>query len=110
MAYFAQSRYQEAIEDFSASIELDGNSYKAAYYRGVVRSVLRQYADAVGDYSLALEINPYQAFCLYRRGQAYYHLGDFPQALGDCEAALSLESGNASFRKFRELLHSKLKM
>ncbi|MDR2304509.1 MAG: tetratricopeptide repeat protein [Treponema sp.] len=110
MAYFAQSRYQEAIDDFSASIKLDGSSYKAAYYRGVVRSVLQQYADAVGDYSLALEINPYQAFCLYRRGQAYYHLGDLPQALGDCEAALSLESGNTSFQKFRELLHSKLKM
>jgi putative GTP pyrophosphokinase len=110
MAYFAQSRYQDAIDDFSASLAFDGNSYKAAYYRGVVRSVLQQYADAVGDYSLALEINPYQAFCLYRRGQAYYHLGDLPQALGDCEAALSLESGNTSFRKFRELLHSKLKM
>ncbi|MDR1655493.1 MAG: (p)ppGpp synthetase, partial [Treponema sp.] len=29
MACFAQSRYQEAIDDFSASIKLDGSSYKA---------------------------------------------------------------------------------
>ena len=109
MAYFACSRYEEAIEDFSESVALDPKSYKAAYYKGVVCSVLQRYPQAVEAFNQSMEINPYQPYCLYRRGQAYYHLEDYPQALGDCEAALALESFEAA-RKLKDLLLSKLKM
>ena len=109
MANFARSRYQEAILDFSESLNLDPKSYKSAYYEGVVCSVLRLYPQAVNAFNKALEINPFQPYCLYRRGQAYYHLDDYPQALGDCEAALALESFEAA-QKFRDLLLNKLKM
>jgi len=110
MANFACSRYEEAIEDFNNALKLDEKSYKAAYYRGVVHSVIKQYSQAVDDYTLALSINPYQSFCLFRRGQAYYHIGDYPQALADCESSLALEPSNNSAVKFREMLHSKLRM
>ncbi|MDR1286070.1 MAG: tetratricopeptide repeat protein [Treponema sp.] len=110
MAYFARSKYGEAIEDFTRALEMDGESYKAAYYRGVVRSVTRQYAEAAGDFTLSLRINPYQPFCFFRRGQAYYHLGDYPAALADTESSLALEPENAQAKKFRELLREKLKM
>jgi len=110
MAYFAQSRYTEAIEDFSKSLEMDEKSYKAVYYRGVVKSVLRQYLGAIEDFSLSLDINPYQPFTLYRRGQAYYHLEDYPAALADCEAALALEPEFPGAARFRSLLFDKLKM
>jgi putative GTP pyrophosphokinase len=110
MAHFAQSKYQDAITDFTSALDLDEKSYKAAYYRGVVHSVLRQYAGAIDDYTLSLKINPSQAFCLFRRGQAYYHLGDYPQALSDCEASLSVKSDNDAAVKFRDLLQAKLKM
>jgi putative GTP pyrophosphokinase len=110
MAYFAQSMYQDAIDDFSSSLEWDKKSYKAVYYRGVVWAVMRRYDQAVDDFSLSLTINPYQAFCLFRRGQAYYHLGDYPAALADCEASLDLEPDNEGARKFRELVLNKLKM
>jgi putative GTP pyrophosphokinase len=110
MAYFAQSMYQDAIDDFSNSLEWDKKSYKAAYYRGVVWAVIRRYVQAVEDFSLSLTINPYQAFCLFRRGQAFYHIGDYPAALADCEASLDLEPENEGARKFRELVQNKLKM
>ena len=110
MAYFACSLYNEAINDFTCALELDNKSYKAAYYRGVVRSVLRQYLQAIDDYTLSLSINPYQSFCLFRRGQAYYHIEDYPQALSDCENSLALEPQNNSVNKFKDLLHEKLKM
>jgi putative GTP pyrophosphokinase len=109
MANFARSRYEEAIDDFTRSLELDSKSYKVAYYRAVVKAVLQQYAGAIDDFTLALAINPYQPFCLYRRGQAYYHIEDYPQALADCEAALALEPSGAIL-KFKELLLDKLKM
>jgi putative GTP pyrophosphokinase len=110
MAYFAQSMYQDAIDDFSRSLEWDAKSYKAAYYRGVVWAVMRRYVQAVEDFSLSLSVNPYQAFCLFRRGQAYFHTGDYPAALADCEASLDLEPDNEGARKFRKLLLEKLKM
>ncbi|MDR2375059.1 MAG: tetratricopeptide repeat protein [Treponema sp.] len=110
MAYFAQSMYQDAIDDFSKSLEWDRTSYKAAYYRGVVWSVTRSYPQAVDDFSLSLDINPYQAFCLFRRGQAYYHIGDYPAALADCEASLDLEPENEGAHKLRELVLRKLRM
>jgi putative GTP pyrophosphokinase len=110
MAYFAQSMYQDAIEDFSQSLEWDKTSYKAAYYRGVVWSVMQRYSQAVDDFSLSLDINPYQAFCLFRRGQAYYHIGDYPAALADCDASLDLEPENEGAAKLREMVRRKLRM
>jgi putative GTP pyrophosphokinase len=110
MAYFAQSRYEEAIEDFTKSLETDSGSYKSAYYRGVVKSVLRLYSGAIEDFTLSLKINPYQNFTLYRRGQAYYHLEDYPAALADCEASLALDPDFSGAIRFRTLLRKKLKM
>jgi putative GTP pyrophosphokinase len=110
MANFAQSSYDDAIEDFTRALEYDTASYKAAYYRGVVKSVLRRYPGAVEDFGLSLSINPYQNFTLYRRAQAYYHLGDYPAALGDCEASLALSPDFEQAVRFRSILKEKLKM
>jgi putative GTP pyrophosphokinase len=110
MANFAQSSYDDAIEDFTRALEYDPASYKAAYYRGVVKSVLRRYPGAIEDFSLSLSINPYQNFTLYRRAQAYYHLGDYPASLGDCEASLALSPEFEQAVKFRDILKEKLKM
>ncbi|MDR0553206.1 MAG: tetratricopeptide repeat protein [Treponema sp.] len=110
MANFAQSQYNDAIDDFTQALELDPGSYKAVYYRGVVRAVLQQYSGAIDDFTLSLSLHPYQSFCFYRRGQAYYHLEDYPQALADCEAALNLDPDAEILKKFRALLLNKLKM
>jgi putative GTP pyrophosphokinase len=110
MANFAESRYEDAIADFSKTLELDPSCYKAAYYRAVVKSVLQQYTEAIDDFSLALSINPYQHFALYRRAQAFYHIGDYPKALADCEDALAANPESTQVQRFRELLLKKLKM
>ncbi|MDR1029372.1 MAG: tetratricopeptide repeat protein [Treponema sp.] len=110
MANFAQSCYEDAIQDFTCSLELDRESYKAVYFRGIVKTVLLQYLEAIDDFTLSLKINPYQAFCHYRRGQAYYHLDDFLKALADCEAALILEPDSKPISRFKKLLLNKLNM
>jgi putative GTP pyrophosphokinase len=110
MTYFAQSRYHEAIADFSEALAMDPGSYRVAYYRGVVYAVLQKYFEAIEDFSLSLKINPYQAFCLFRRGQAYFHVGDYPQALSDCEESLSMDPDKDAVKKFRALVQDKLKL
>lgn len=108
MAYFAESRYEEAIQDFSRALELDPKSYKAAYFRGIVYAVLQRFTEAIEDYSRSLEVNPYQFYALYRRSQAYYHLGDYTQALSDCEAALRIHPDSEKAQRFRQLLLKKI--
>ena len=108
MAKFACSRYDEAISDFTAALELDHSSYKAAYYRGIVSSVLKDYSKAIDDYTLSLKIYAIQPFCLFRRAQAYYHIGDFHAALADCENSVAVEPSNELAIKFKDLLLQKL--
>ena len=110
MAYFSESRYEEALEDFSLTLELDPKNYKAAYYRGVVHSVMMNYAAAVDDFSLALKIHPFHFYSLYRRSQAFFHIEDFPKALSDCEAALRLDPENEQAVKMKSLIHGRLRM
>lgn len=110
MAFFAESRYDEALEDFSKTLELDAECYKAAYYRGVVFSVRQNYSSAIEDFNRALEIHPYHFYSCYRRAQAYYHLGDFPKALADSELALELSPDNENVMKLKAMIVKKLKM
>lgn len=94
MAYFAQSRYKEALRDFSACLILDPECYKALYYRGVVKNILEDHTSAIDDFSSALRIYPYHFFSRYRRALSYWKLGDSAQALADCEIALRIEPDN----------------
>ncbi|MDR0785474.1 MAG: (p)ppGpp synthetase [Treponema sp.] len=110
MANFARSHYEEAILDFDSALEFDAKAYKAAYYRGLVRLVLRQWMEAMDDFTLSLIINPYQPFCLYRRSHANYHNGDKIQALSDCEAALSIMPEFEDALKFKKFLLNKLEL
>ncbi len=110
MAYFAESRYKEAQEDFSITLTLDKRCYKAAYYRGVVQSVLQNYSAAIEDFNHALELHPYHFYALYRRSQAYYHLGDYPKSLADCDTALELQPDNDMLLRLRSMGLQKLAM
>ncbi|MDP2792228.1 MAG: (p)ppGpp synthetase [Rectinemataceae bacterium] len=108
MAYFAQSRYHEALQDFSACLMLDPECYKALYYRGVVKSVLEDYLGAAEDFSGALLIHPYHFFSRYRRALCYFRMGDVATSHADCEIALRIEPENALalhlFAKIKEKL------
>lgn len=95
MAFFAQSRYHEALQDFTSCLALDPECYKALYYRGVVKGVLDDSLGAVEDFSEALRIHPYHFFSRYRRALCFFKLGDTASALADCEIALRIEPENA---------------
>lgn len=94
MAYFAQSRYREALDDFSSCLTLDSDCYKALYYRGVVKDVLQDSVGAIDDFSSALEIHPYHFYSRYRRAYMFFKMGDLAQAHADCEIALRIEPEN----------------
>ena len=94
MAYFAQSRYHEALQDFTSCLALDPECYKALYYRGVVKGVLDDCLGAAEDFSEALRIHPYHFFSRYRRALCFFKMGDSAAAHADCEIALRIEPEN----------------
>jgi putative GTP pyrophosphokinase len=94
MAFFAQARYGEALADFSACLELDHGSYKALYYRGVVKAVLDDTSGAIEDFTAALELHPYHFYSRYRRANCFFRMGDLAAAHADCEIALRIEPEN----------------
>jgi len=110
MAFFSESRYEEAMVDFTAAIDLDPKCYKAAYYRGVVHSVKQNFSAAIEDFNAALAIHPYHFYSTYRRAQAYFHVEDYPMAMADCDAALELEPENEGLMKLKSMVMKKLRM
>lgn len=108
MAFFAQSRYHEALQDFSACLILDVECYKAFYYRGVVKGVLEDFHGAIDDFSAALKIHPYHFYSRYRRALTYYRLGDIAQSHADCEIALRIEPDNRLARQLADRLKPRL--
>ncbi len=108
MAHFAQSKYREALEDFSACLAIDPECYKALYYRGVVKGVLQDIPGAIEDFSGALALHPYHFFSRYRRAESYFKMGDSASAHADCEIALRIEPKNPLaqhlFSKIKEKL------
>ena len=90
MAYFTESEYQKALEDFQASSLHDPKNFRALYYEGIVYGILGDNAAAIDRFSKSLSINEYQSHAFYHRAQAYYEKGEYESALCDIRAAEKL--------------------
>ena len=90
MAYFAEADYQRAISDFTRTLELDDDNWKAYYYRGVVHRVMAKDAEALADFDAGLAVDEFQFDTLFARAQLYFERGEYTRALDDCAAALNV--------------------
>ena len=90
MAYFTESEYKKALEDFKASSSYDAKNFRALYYEGIVHSFLKDYKAAIACFSQALAVNEYQSHAFFRRAEAYYEEGEYERALADITAAEKL--------------------
>ena len=106
MAYFSEFNYEQASEDFSKSLELNQENWRAFYYRAIIQQIMRNYPAALLDLNRCLELDPYQFDSLYSRATVCFHLGDYPKALADCEQALNIEPDSCQVQKLRELVKS----
>ena len=50
--------YDEAIEDYTKTIELDSKNSSAYNSRGKARARLKNYKDALGDFEMAVRLSP----------------------------------------------------
>ena len=108
--------HTEAIEDFTAAIDMDPSSVDAFFLRGRTHydyavaltveltgqtpeavsflpdEVTEQMELAIADYTSAIELDPDYAKAYNNRGNARATLGDLEKALEDYDRALELES------------------
>ena len=90
MAYFTDSEYQKALEDFKASFTYNPKNFRALYYEGIVHGILGDNDGAIDCFSRSLSINEYQSHAFYHRSKAYYEKGEYESALSDIRSAKKL--------------------
>ncbi len=81
MFYFDSKKYENAIEDFSASLSIDSNNASTYYYRGFAFEDNGDKDKAISDYTSAISINPNYAEALYRRGNNTRSIKDLEKAI-----------------------------
>ena len=82
--------YEEAIEDFTSSLNLLQSSI-AYYYRGLAYSELKNYDKAIEDFTKSIEIDPDDLKAYQNRGDAYCNKGNYDEAIKDFAMVSELE-------------------
>jgi len=110
MVHFAESRYEEALADFSDSLAINPQSSRTLYLRGITYRMMKKYQEAREDLKKAVALDPYQSEFWFAKAQVYYHSGDYLAARLDCEEALRLDPESEEYKNFMQLLQEKSKL
>jgi putative GTP pyrophosphokinase len=109
-AYFSQSNYGEARNDFAAAAECEPTNNRAFYHIGVVDRVLGDNNSALNALQSCIDINPFHVDALFAISGVYFDSGDYPGALEYCENALRVEPESPAVKEFRKLVISRMNL
>lgn len=106
---FQKGNYLEAIKFFSYDIQIDQNSFRSYYLRGLAKINLDDLIGADQDFSNALMIAPYFSDFYFNRAKVRSDLNNFEAAFKDYESAIELDSLNPEiyFRRAQTNLNLK---
>ena len=110
MAFFAQNKYPQALDDFEKSAALGKDNFRSIYYMGIVQSVMGNEEEALCSFTKSLEINSFQSHAYYRRALSYYNLSDYKKSLDDLNSAARLGLDNDECKALRAKLNKKFDM
>ena len=110
MAYFAQSLYEQALNDFKKSVEYDPKCFRSIYYEGIVYSVQGKDKEAVECFDNSLAIDAFQSHVYYRRALALFNIGNYTKAMEDVNNALKLGLENEDLNTLKLKLIKKFDM
>jgi tetratricopeptide (TPR) repeat protein len=82
--YFNDEKWEEAIAEYTAAIEIDPDNAEAYANRGVSYAEKGNYELSIVDYNKAIELDPQNAILYYNRAIAYNNLGEYDKAVADC--------------------------
>ncbi|MDY4902260.1 MAG: (p)ppGpp synthetase [Treponema sp.] len=110
MAYFAQGKYPQALDDFKLSVEKDPSGFRSLYYEGIVYSVMEKHKEAIECFNRSLEIDSFQSHVYYRRSLSYFNLGDYNNAMSDINNAVNLGLEDDDVKSLKAKIISKFDM
>ena len=110
MAFFAQNKYREALNDFQQSVAYQADNFRSLYYIGIVHSVLGDNDKAIDFFNQSLSINEYQSHVYYRRALANYNLGNYVESSSDLATANSMGLDDDDCRHLQDCLMRKFDM
>jgi tetratricopeptide (TPR) repeat protein len=97
-ALLAKREYRKAIDDYTATLAVEGDNANALHERCWARAVLGiDLEDALSDCNEALRIRPNEGETLGGRGFVYMRLGFYRTAILDYDAALDFKPDTAEF-------------
>jgi tetratricopeptide (TPR) repeat protein len=106
-AYFELWNYEQAIADYTKSIEINANDAKVWHYRGLAFEQIEQYELALKDYAHVIELDPLFEDAFINQGTTYGKMGDYPRAIASFSRGIEIKPddpngyfnrGNAYFR------------
>ncbi len=89
--YLLEKEYQQAIDSFTAAIELEPKETRYLDYRAYTYAEMGAYQNALADYSLLIKQDPRRPEYYSARAQAYLRLGNPAAAWQEVEQALTLK-------------------
>jgi len=98
-------RYEEALDLFEKSLNLDNTNKYALNNRGYTYNLMEQYEKAIADFDRSIEVAPNFAYAYNNRGLAKIKLGSVAEGLKDIEVSLSLDPENAYAYRNRGIYH-----
>ncbi|MFQ3620999.1 MAG: tetratricopeptide repeat protein [Spirochaetales bacterium] len=110
MAFFGESKYDKALEDFTAALTLQPENPRIYYYRGIVQRFRKDLNGALLDFNRSLDLDPYHFDSLFSRAQVYFSLGNYVQAMEDCKQALALKPKVAEAQRFLKVIERKISL
>ena len=110
MAFFAQGLYENAYNDFFASLKENPQNFRSYYYAGIVLMMMDKNSEAITMFTKSLEINGYQAHVYFRRALAYFQEDQIVPALHDLDNAVALGLSAEEEKKLRAAIAKKIDM
>jgi tetratricopeptide (TPR) repeat protein len=95
LEYFDKGYYDQAINDYSASIGLDARNADVYNNRGTAYQAKHDFDSAIGDFNTAISLNPRHALAYNNRGIAHASKGEYDLAIASYDGAIGLDPGYA---------------
>jgi hypothetical protein len=93
LVYERERKFDKAISEFTAAIQVDSNFAQAYFNLGNAYFDLGDHDNAIVDYNEAIRLDPKYTPAYYNRGTAYLHKGNRAKANADFATARRLKAG-----------------
>ncbi|MGP6220751.1 tetratricopeptide repeat protein [Caldiplasma sukawensis] len=101
-------RYEEAIKEFNAAIELNPKDPDYHNNKGIALESLGRYEEAIKEYNAAIELNPKYPDYHNNKGIALFKSGRYEEAIKEFDAAIELDPKDPDYHNVKGFALKKL--